>query len=320
MDPGTLALIAGGMKAAHGSAKAIFGQSQRQSKANRARKAAMKKYEAQKKSLYAGHARAVDKFLGDVQYTEQLWNAKFQQGMADIQFTNQHAADTYYLRQQQLNQQFQQLAFEDQDRAIRYSKSLGVAAAKAQMGATAGRFDVAAAAIKGRNEAIQAREVTGMIDSFDKQSEIKNRVNAHKLSNIGRRMAILPQLGRAPAVPTMPEKPSGFGVGQGQMWMDITGAVVDGATTAMGMMPKNPDLDKALLESLKGGAGGAANQGLSMAQKAASAQVGSQGFSLGNTGLGTPAMQMGGLNFNDQSIQLPFGAGYGAFGSGITGI
>ena len=32
MDPATLALIAGGMKAAHGSAKAIFGQSQRKSK------------------------------------------------------------------------------------------------------------------------------------------------------------------------------------------------------------------------------------------------------------------------------------------------
>ena len=203
----------------------------------------MKKYEAQKKSLYAGHQRAVDKFLGDVQYTEQLWNAKFQQGMADIQFTNQHAADTYYLRQQQLNQQFQQLAFEDQDRAVRFAKSQGVAAAKAQMGATAGRFDVAAAAIKGRNEAIQAREVTGMIDSFDKQSEINNRVNAHKLDNIGRRMAILPQLGRAPAVPTMPEKPSGFGVGQGQMWMEITGAVVDGAVSALKMSPKDPGLD-----------------------------------------------------------------------------
>lgn len=240
------ALLAGGLQAGMGGAKAIFGQMGRRSKADRARKTAMKKYEAQKKSLYAGHQRAVDKFLGDVNYTEQLWNAKFQQGMADIQFTNQHAADTYYLRQQQLNQQFQQLAFEDQDRSIRFAKSQGVAAAKAQMGATAGRFDVAAAAIKGRNEAIQAREVTGMIDSFDKQSEINNRVNAHKLDNIGRRMAILPQLGRAPAVPTMPEKPSGFGVGQGQMWMEITGAVVGGATTALAMSPKNPNLDKSM--------------------------------------------------------------------------
>ena len=254
------ALLAGGLQAGMGGAKAIFGQMGRQAKANRDRKAAMKKYEAKKKSLYAGHQRAIDKFLGDVNYTEQLWNAKFQQGMADIQFTNQHAADTYYLRQQQLNQQFQQLAFEDQDRAVRYSKSLGVAAAKAQMGATAGRFDVAAAAIKGRNEAIQAREVTGIIDSFDKQSEINYRVNKHKLDNIGRRMAILPQLGRAPAVPTMPEKPSGFGVGQGQMWMEITGAVVDGATTALAMSPKNPGLEKSLEESLKAGTASTAAQ------------------------------------------------------------
>lgn len=240
------ALLAGGLQAGMGGAKAIFGQIGRQAKADRDRKAAMKKYEAQKKSLYAGHARAIDKFLGDVKYTEQMWNAKFQQGMADIQFTNQHAADTYYLRQQQLNQQFQQLAFEDQDRSIRFAKSQGVAAAKAQQGVTAGRFDVAAAAIKGRNEAIQAREVTGMIDSFDKQSEISNRINRHKLDNIGRRMAILPQLGRAPEVPTMPEKPSGFGVGQGQMWMDIAGAVVDGATTALAMSPKNSGLDSSM--------------------------------------------------------------------------
>jgi hypothetical protein len=59
-------------------------------------------------------------------------------------------------------------------------------------------------------------------------------------------MAILPQLGRAPAVPTMPEKPSGFGVGSGQMWMDITGSVVDGAITAIGMQPKNPKLDESM--------------------------------------------------------------------------
>ena len=242
----SLALLAGGAQAAFGIGKAIFGQSQRSSAAARAKKAAIKKHRATKRSLYAKHQRSLDKFKADVQYTEQMWNAKFQQGMADINFINQHAADTYYLRQQQLNQQFQQLAFEDQDRSIRFAKSQGVAAAKAQMGATAGRFDVAAAAIKGRNEAIQAREVTGMIDSFDKQSEINNRVNAHKLDNIGRRMAILPQLGRAPAVPTMPEKPSGFGVGQGQMWMEITGAVVDGATTALAMSPKNPNLDKSM--------------------------------------------------------------------------
>jgi hypothetical protein len=44
----------------------------------------------------------------------------------------------------------------------------------------------------------------------------------------------------------MPEKPSGFGVGQGQMWMEITGAVVDGATTALSMSPKNPNLDKSM--------------------------------------------------------------------------
>ena len=299
MDPGTLALLAGVGKGGFGVGKAIFGQSQRQSKADRARKAAMKKYEAQKKSLYAGHQRAVDKFLGDVQYTEQLWNTKFQQGMADIQFTNQHAADTYYLRQQQLNQQFQQLAFEDQDRAVRYAKSQGVAAAKAQMGATAGRFDVAAAAIKGRNEAIQAREVTGMIDSFDKQSEINNRINAHKLDNIGRRMAILPQLGRAPAVPIMPEKPSGFGVGQGQMWMEITGAVVDGATTAIGMMPKSPGLDKSM------------EQYFSRMNKAAAARnplkmdLGSQGFGLGNTpNFSGAAAGFQGTNFDTGGFSL----------------
>lgn len=240
------ALLAGGLQAGMGGAKAIFGHMSRSSAAARKKKAALKKHRAKKSQLYAGHQRAIGKFLDDVRYTEQMWNAKFQQSTADVQFTNQHAADTYYLRQQQLNQEFQKLAFEDQDRSIRFAKSQGVAAAKAQMGATAGRFDVASAAIKGRNEAIQAREVTGMIDSFDKQSEINYRVNKHKLDNIGRRMSILPQLGRAPEVPTMPERPSGFDVGQGQMWMEIAGAVVDGATTALSMSPKNPGLDKSM--------------------------------------------------------------------------
>ena len=299
------ALLAGGLQAGMGGAKAIFGQMGRRAKADRDRKAAMKKYRAEKKSLYAGHQRAVDKFLGDVQYTEQLWNAKFQQGMADIQFTNQHAADTYYLRQHQLNQQFQQLAFEDQDRAVRFAKSQGVAAAKAQMGVTAGRFDVAAAAIKGRNEAIQAREVTGMIDSFDKQSEINNRVNAHKLDNIGRRMAILPQLGRAPDVPTMPEKPSGFGVGQGQMWMEIAGAVVDGATTALSMSPKNPGLK---FDNVGGkGFGPYATQGIEGMNM-------SGGFDFSNAG----QFNMDNLQLADPQLSAGFSSG-GLSGFGLGG-
>ena len=44
----------------------------------------------------------------------------------------------------------------------------------------------------------------------------------------------------------VPEKPSGFGVGQGEMWMDITGSVIDGATTAIGMMPKDPGLNESM--------------------------------------------------------------------------
>lgn len=226
-------IVAGSLKAAMGIGQAVFGDAQRDKAAARARGQAMKKYRATKKQLYASFYRDLDQFRANTAYTEQLWNAKFQQGMSDIAFTNQHAADTYYLRQQQLNQQFQQLAFEDQDRAIRFSKSQGVAAAKAQMGATAGRFDVANAAQLGRNEAIQAREVTGIIDSFDMQSAIDNRVAAHKLDNIGRRMAILPQLGRVPDVPTMPERPTGFAQNNSALWMDITGSVVDGAVTAL---------------------------------------------------------------------------------------
>ena len=227
-------IVAGSLKAAMGIGQAVFGDAQRDKAAARARGQAMKQYRAKKKQLYAQYYRDLEQFNANVQYTEQLWNAKFQQGMADIAFTNQHAADTYYLRQQQLNQQFQQLAFEDQDRSIRFAKSQGVAAAKAQQGVTAGRFDVANAAIKGRNEAIQAREVTGMIDSFDMQSAIDNRVAAHKLNNIGRRMAILPQLGRVPDVPTMPERPTGFAQNNSALWMDITGSLVDGAVTALG--------------------------------------------------------------------------------------
>ena len=240
MDPATAALIQGGLQAAMGATKGLFGDSQRDKAAARAKSAAMQKYRAQKKSLYAGFYRDLDKYNANVQYTEQMWNAKFQQGMADIDFTNQHAAETYYLRQQQLNQAFQQLAFEDQDRAVRFAKSQGVAAAKAQTGVTAGRFDVANAAIKGRNEAIQAREVTGLIDSFDLQSKRDNRIAEHRLSNIGRSMSILPQLGRAPMVPTMPERPTGFTQNNNQLWMDITNSVIGGTMTALAGQGKDP--------------------------------------------------------------------------------
>lgn len=240
MDPGTAAIIGGSLQGFMGITKGLFGDSQRDKAAARAKSAAMKKYRAQKKSLYAGFYRDLDKYNANVQYTEQMWNAKFQQGMADIDFTNQHAAETYYLRQQQLNQAFQQLAFEDQDRAVRFAKSQGVAAAKAQTGVTAGRFDVANAAIRGRNEAIQAREVTGLIDSFDLQSKRDNRIAEHRLSNIGRSMSILPQLGRAPMVPTMPERPTGFTQNNNQLWMDITNSVIGGTMTALAGQGKDP--------------------------------------------------------------------------------
>jgi hypothetical protein len=46
-------------------------------------------------------------------------------------------------------------------------------------------------------------------------------------------MAILPQLGRVPDVPTMPERPTGFAQNNSALWMDITGSVVDGAVTAL---------------------------------------------------------------------------------------
>jgi len=286
-------IVAGSLKAAMGIGQAVFGDAQRDKAAARARGQAMKKYRAKKKQLYASFYRDLDQFRANTAYTEQLWNAKFQQGMSDIAFTNQHAADTYYLRQQQLNQQFQQLAFEDQDRAVRFAKSQGVAAAKAQMGVTAGRFDIANAAVKGRNETIQAREVTGIIDSFDMQSAIDNRVSAHKLDNIGRRMAILPQLGRVPDVPTMPERPSGFAQNNSALWMDITGSLVDGAVTALG-----------------GGAG--RNPGNIGSQVPApenvpteTAQITNNNFTFnqGASGLGPATVQMGGPD--------PF-AGYGS--------
>jgi len=288
-------IVAGSLKAAMGIGQAVFGDAQRDKAAARARGQAMKKYRATKNQLYASFYRDLDQFRANTAYTEQLWNAKFQQGMSDITFTNQHAADTYYLRQQQLNQQFQQLAFEDQDRAIRFSKSQGVAAAKAQMGATAGRFDVANAAVRGRNEAIQAREVTGIIDSFDMQSAIDNRVAAHKLDNIGRRMAILPQLGRVPDVPTMPERPTGFAQNNSALWMDITGSMVDGAVTALGAgAGRNP-----------GNLGNQVPQPENIPTETAQITNNNFTFNQGASGLGPATVQMGGPD--------PF-AGFGSVG------
>jgi hypothetical protein len=57
-------------------------------------------------------------------------------------------------------------------------------------------------------------------------------------------MSILPQLGRAPGVPIMPERPTGFTQNNNALWMDITGSVVQGAMTALGGQGKDPgDID-----------------------------------------------------------------------------
>jgi hypothetical protein len=53
-------------------------------------------------------------------------------------------------------------------------------------------------------------------------------------------MSILPQLGRAPGVPIMPERPTGFTQNNNALWMDITGSVVSGAMTALGGQGKDP--------------------------------------------------------------------------------
>ena len=230
MDPGTAALL-GGIQFGLGTVKSILGHNQEQ-KAYRAKKRqAKKQFNAKRMQLLANHRSAIAQVREDNQIAAEAYTARINQGHAQVGYNNQYAADVFALRQQKLNDAFAAQAFADQDQAVRLAQAQGQMAAAGRTGVTAGRFDIANIAQAGRNNAIAAREMTGRIAAFDKQSEIDNRKFAHQNYLVGQQTAIQPRFGRAPTMPMMPLRPDIPNPGNAGLFMGIADAGMAGITT-----------------------------------------------------------------------------------------
>ena len=76
----------------------------------------------------------------------------------------------------------------------------------------------------------------GVVDAFDKQSEIDNKRFSHEKYKIGQRAAILPSLGRVPDLPTF-QQPAAVTRPSNSLAMDITSSLIDGVVTAVAVNP-----------------------------------------------------------------------------------
>ena len=175
-----LAMVAGGLTAGKGITASIIGNNAKQQAYRKQKGAARRAADLANQQISRNYGLTIENYLGNVQATEQQWNALINQSLADAAFLDEYAGDVYVQRQQKLNNVFAQEAFRQQDQMVRYMQSSGFAAASGRTGVTAGRGAVQNAAQLGRNQAIAARELIGVVDAFDKQSEIDNKRFAHE--------------------------------------------------------------------------------------------------------------------------------------------
>ena len=91
-----------------------------------------------------------------------------------------------------------------------------------------------------------AKQITGLIDDFDMQSEIDNKRFNHQKQSIGDSVAVLPRFGRIPDLPTMPMVPQRQRVqnpGSMGLYMGLAQAGMSAASTFAQFSPKGPKLD-----------------------------------------------------------------------------
>ena len=236
--------ILGGAQLLMGGAQSIFGHNAQQAAYDRAKSQARRQNMLQRQQLSANYVSNIQDIMSQQQYIADAFAARVQQGHQQIQFNNQYASDVYRLRQQKLNDTFAQAAFSDQARAVQQAKAIGVAAAAGRTGRTAARFDTANLAQLGRNRRIQAKRMTGEVDTFNLQSEIDNRRFAHQNYLVGQTAAVLPRFGRIPNTPTMPmmqdvgPRPSSMG-----LYMGLAQAGLGAFNTFQQFSPQGPKLD-----------------------------------------------------------------------------
>ena len=239
-----LNFILGGAQLAMGAGKAWMGHQQQQAQYRQAKSAARRQNNLQRQQLSSSYVERMNSLMDQQQAIADAFGARVGKAKQDIKFLDQFAADKYMLRQEQLNRAFAQQAFADQASAVKLAQSQGVAAASGQTGVTASRRDFTAPlALAGMNRAITAKQVTGMIDDFDMQSEIDNKRFAHERYSIGQRAAVLPRFGRIPSAPTMPQMQKVQNPGSMGLYMGLAQAGISAASTFAQFSPeKGADL------------------------------------------------------------------------------
>ncbi len=239
-----LNFILGGAQLAMGLGKSFMGHSQQQRQYRQAKSAARRQNNLQRAQLSSNYVESINSLMADQQAIADQFGARVNTGMRNIAFIDDFAADTYRLRQERLNRTFAAQAFADQASAVKLAQAQGTAAAAGQSGVTAGRRDfIAPLAQAGFNRAIQAREVTGIIDDFDMQSEMDNKRFSHQKRSIGDSVAVLPRFGRIPSMPTMPQMQQVQNPGSMGLYMGLAQAGMSAASTFAQFSPQGPKLD-----------------------------------------------------------------------------
>ena len=232
--------ILGGAQLAMGLGKSFLGHQQQQRSYRQSKSAARRQNMLQRSQLSSNYVERLQGLMADQQAIADQFGARVNKGMRDIAFIDDFAADTYRLRQDKLNRTFAAQAFADQASAVKLAQAQGTAAAAGQSGVTAGRRDfIAPLAQAGFNRAIQARQVTGIIDDFDMQSKMDNKRFSHQKRSIGDTVAVLPRFGRIPSMPTMPQMQQVPNPGSMGLYMGLAQAGMSAFSTYKQFSPQD---------------------------------------------------------------------------------
>ena len=232
-----------GAQAALGAGKAFAGHSQQQAQYRQAKSAARRQRNLLMVQNNTNYSERIKSLMANQQAIADQFGARVDKGLRDIKFLDTYANDVYRQRQERLNRTFAAAAFADQASAVKLAQSTGTAAAAGQSGVTASRRDfIAPLALAGINRAIQARQLTGVVDDFDMQSEIDNRRFSHEKRSIGDRVAVLPRFGRIPTRPADPVRQQIQNPGNMGLYMGLAQAGISAIGAFQQFSPQGPDL------------------------------------------------------------------------------
>ena len=185
-----------------------FAQSRGQQQAYANQKRAVR---AQRRAQRDAYNRTIEQQNQEWNNTLKIWNQRLDQYDKQLK-RNMDAAygygGAYMGLQVQTNEAFREAAFQSQDSFIKLNQVLGTAQATGQTGKTAERFDVASLAAFGREQALQASNLTATIDKqkLDQTNVRRQLENANNQAY--QSVAVAPVPGRRPLAPTLQAKQS----------------------------------------------------------------------------------------------------------------